>query len=471
MAACVPSADDSLVTDSTDLSALFSAAADARVERGRPSTNFGASTSLVADSSPVKETYVRFVVTGLSTTVTRARLRLYVTNATTNGPAIYRADNAWDEATITYDNRPATSGSALANAGALSSGAWMDLDVTAAVGGNGTYTFKLVPESANAASFRSKEAGTNAPELRITTLDPPAPDAGPAPVDSGSAADGGSAPIDSGAAVDGGSVPIDSGSAPSGCPPVGDPSPIAGMGYGVVFQDCFTSIDPTRWRRAMYWEDEAPDDVYTDAAGIVHMVTRRSDGYPNRSLSTLGYPWDPVHPDQHFLFGYFEARMKYTSARGSKPAFWLMSHQDALNPNWPDPPCAVPPGGDPHCLAAEIDFFEHFPINGIDSYEFTLHRNTNGRWGVPDEARQQIFHLGYDLGADWHVYGGLWTSTQVCVYVDGTRLGCHTPFDSTDQAMFLTFYTWPSSYGPAPDSSSPDNMETQVDWVRVWQRP
>jgi len=46
-------------------------------------------------------------------------------------------------------------------------------------------------------------------------------------------------------------------------------------------------------------------------------------------------------------------------------------------------------------------------------------------------------------------------------------------FDSTNQAMHLLFYNWrtPWESGNSPGSTTPDELHTEVDWVRVWQRP
>jgi beta-glucanase (GH16 family) len=252
-----------------------------------------------------------------------------------------------------------------------------------------------------------------------------------------------------------------------GCAPIGEPAPIAGQGYTVRLDECFNAIDPARWRRAMHWEPEEPSDVFTDASGILHIQSRRSEGYPNRSLSTLGT--GTGEPRNVWKFGYFEARFHLPAGVGSNPAFWLMAASDPLNPNHPGPPCPVPPAGDPRCLSAELDIFEHFPVNGVDDFETTLHRNTSGRWGVPDQTRSVFAHPGVNLGAGYHTYAAKWTPTQVCSYLDQIQLGCLVPWDSINQDMFLTLYEWTRVFGPPPNATTPDVLDMRVDWVRVWQ--
>jgi beta-glucanase (GH16 family) len=232
----------------------------------------------------------------------------------------------------------------------------------------------------------------------------------------------------------------------------------------VQFEDCFDSINAAVWRRAMYWENEEPSDVFAQN-GVLHIQSRRSEGYPNRSLSTWGYP--PEGPRAVWKFGYFEARFKIPAGVGSNPAFWLMAVSDPENPNSPGSPCPVPEN--PECLSAELDIFEHFPVNGVDDYESTIHRNTSGRWGVPDQTRSVFSHPGIDLSQSYHTYAARWTPTQVCFYLDDMELGCVVPFDFTDQDMFLTLYEWTGVYGPGPAATTPDVLDMQVEWVRVWQ--
>src|SRR5215211_375838 len=65
--------------------------ADGRVREASPNANYGADTALNVDGDVGAnvESYIRFTVTGISGTVSNAQLRLYVTDGTYNGPALY----------------------------------------------------------------------------------------------------------------------------------------------------------------------------------------------------------------------------------------------------------------------------------------------------------------------------------------------------------------------------------------------
>jgi 3-phytase len=158
-------------SDSATVSSLtFSAQADARVEKSYPDKNFGRSSRLSADASPVIESYLRFSVSGVSGTVSSARLRLYAYNGSADGPAVYPTSNSWTETGITWNKPPARTGGATDDKSAIAKNSWVEYAVTPLVGGDGTYSFNLASTSADDVNVYSRE-GTNAslrPQLIVT---------------------------------------------------------------------------------------------------------------------------------------------------------------------------------------------------------------------------------------------------------------------------------------------------------------
>lgn len=151
----------------TTSSVTFAPVADSRVMKKYPARNYGKSSALGVDDSPEAETLVRFDVSGVGGPVTSARLRLYATNASVNGPKAYPVGSAWSETGVTWERRPAPTGGAIADTGKIGSGRYVEWDVTSLVTGDGTYSFSLIPDSADGADFRSREAGSNRPQLVI----------------------------------------------------------------------------------------------------------------------------------------------------------------------------------------------------------------------------------------------------------------------------------------------------------------
>ncbi len=145
----------------------FTTEADSYVYETNPTSNYGNSSVLRIDASPVMRSYVRFNVQGISGTITSARLRLYASSSVKAGTSVSSTDSNWSETGITYNNVPAAI-SQLASLGAFSSGTWIEIDVTGYVTGNGTFSFMLATSSSTAASFSSKE-GANAPVLVVET--------------------------------------------------------------------------------------------------------------------------------------------------------------------------------------------------------------------------------------------------------------------------------------------------------------
>ena len=164
-----PSPIASVRTPAGDLA--FAPAADAKVRESFPGTNYGSDSLLETDrgTGVGAQSYLRFVVTGVSGAVQSARLRLYVSNGTSDGPAAVRVvDTTWAENAINWDNRPPL-GAQLDDKPALATNTFTEYDVTAAVTGDGTYSFALGPTpTTDGADFRSREATSNPPRLLVT---------------------------------------------------------------------------------------------------------------------------------------------------------------------------------------------------------------------------------------------------------------------------------------------------------------
>ena len=177
-------------TPASSASLTFTAEADARVKQSSPDTNYGDATTLQVDNAPDVESLIRFTVTGASSPVQSARVRLYaIDNDTNNGPAIYATDPSWNENEITWNNRPARMSEALDNKEGIDLNTWVEYDVTSLVMGNGTYSFVLAGDSSNAVSFSSRQ-GIQPPQLVVTFGGDVTPTAAQTPTTAPTAPDG-----------------------------------------------------------------------------------------------------------------------------------------------------------------------------------------------------------------------------------------------------------------------------------------
>ena len=160
----------------------FLPTADSHVQADTPTTNFATATRLIADGSPQRQSLLLFDATGVTGTVTSAKLRVFVSDPSGDGPAVTRTASTWTEGAVTWNTRPALVGGTLADVGAIASGSWIEYEVKAAVTAAGSYSFALISSSGDGATFQSRE-DSNKPQLVITTMiaTPPPVDPPPTP--------------------------------------------------------------------------------------------------------------------------------------------------------------------------------------------------------------------------------------------------------------------------------------------------
>src|SRR6185436_10961159 len=160
----------SATTPSGPATATFTPTADTIVNEASPASNSGTSTALRVDggTDPDVQTFLRFSVTGVSGTIQSAKLRLWPTSPTANGPSVFTTASTWGETSLTWNNKPALSGSGVGKVTSIATSTWAEFDVTSIVSGNGTYDLVLAGTSTDGVDFQSREA-TNKPQLVVTT--------------------------------------------------------------------------------------------------------------------------------------------------------------------------------------------------------------------------------------------------------------------------------------------------------------
>jgi hypothetical protein len=177
-----PTGMPTVAATTSSANVTFTTVADARVVLTSPTTNYGTSTTLLADGgSSAQTSYIRFNTSGISNPIANVKLRVFcTTNGSPNGPAVYLADNNWMESGaggITWNNQPALLSGVIDNKGAIGTNSWVEYDVTSLVLGNGTYTFALVADGNDGVTFSSRE-GASDPQL-VVTLGTDVPPASP----------------------------------------------------------------------------------------------------------------------------------------------------------------------------------------------------------------------------------------------------------------------------------------------------
>jgi myo-inositol-hexaphosphate 3-phosphohydrolase len=150
----------------------FAPAADTTVRSELPDKNYGRSASILADGSPVRRSYLRFVVTGVDTRpVARAILRLTTLSDSASGShsggTLHRVTGAWEERTVTFTTSPALEATPVATGGAAVPGQVVEFDLTGVVTGDGTYDLGL-ETTLDKVGYASREAIAGGPRLLLT---------------------------------------------------------------------------------------------------------------------------------------------------------------------------------------------------------------------------------------------------------------------------------------------------------------
>ncbi|HEX9654899.1 MAG TPA: DNRLRE domain-containing protein, partial [bacterium] len=161
----------------------FAPVEDSFIRTNYPTNNYGGADELRVRKSSSADfiSFLKFNVTGLTNTVRRATLMLRVIDAGVDGGAVYSVSNSfsstgspWNEETLNATNAPVLSGSPLSSRGAVALNEVVEFDVSAAIGGDGVYSFALRNSNSDLANYSSKE-GVQAPELVIETGDGDSP--------------------------------------------------------------------------------------------------------------------------------------------------------------------------------------------------------------------------------------------------------------------------------------------------------
>lgn len=145
---------------------------DGQVKLTEPGNNYGSKGSTKVEENKFNS-YFKFDVSGITGNVQNATLRLYVSGASADGGSVYLVSNnfngsssPWNEGALAANNAPPITGSAVASVGSVALDAYVEVDVTNAVNGNGSLSFALHSNSSDQAKYHTKE-GSNPPELIV----------------------------------------------------------------------------------------------------------------------------------------------------------------------------------------------------------------------------------------------------------------------------------------------------------------
>lgn len=219
----------------------------------------------------------------------------------------------------------------------------------------------------------------------------------------------------------------------------------APIGYNLIFEDNFDTLDPARWKATLPTEfsgygQEIWDPTHAAASGGLLTLTATPDWHSGevRSLQSFGY-------------GYYEARMKLPATPGFWPAFWLLSSAGTYQ----EIDVAECSSSDPHRIGENL----HWGVAGNSPAD-------NG--GYTDPA--------IDYQADFHTYGCLYAVDRIEFYVDDVlrrafvQSAAPVIFDPMQVRFTLSIFSpVKQPWAAPPDASTVWPGVLAVDWVRVYE--
>jgi hypothetical protein len=155
----------------------FVPVADAHVSSSNVGGNYGTITTVKvregdgSTANPNYRGYFKFNVSGISGTVSSVKLRLFVTDTTTDlQTVLVVTDNSWTETGITYTNAPVLTGLTVAGSSTAPTAGYVEITLTPTTVSSSTTTLSLAIRSAgtNSGVFSSREDATNKPQLQVT---------------------------------------------------------------------------------------------------------------------------------------------------------------------------------------------------------------------------------------------------------------------------------------------------------------
>ena len=156
--------------DAEPVTLEFNPSDDAFASQANATTNYGSHTALrVRDSGSNKEihSFLKFTVSGISGTVSSVKLKLRVEGKDIEDCSVYAVnDTSWSEGTVTWNTKPSM-GSSLDSVTNVSSGSWVEFDVSGHIDTNGTFSLGLKTNTNKAGRDWYSEESASDPVLEV----------------------------------------------------------------------------------------------------------------------------------------------------------------------------------------------------------------------------------------------------------------------------------------------------------------
>ncbi len=232
------------------------------------------------------------------------------------------------------------------------------------------------------------------------------------------------------------------------------------------------TLNTSIWTPRFPWDGPQPGQLqrYTPENVLVEdgklkLISEKRKGHENNnpSLKTREFSSGLIQSYDKWAqrYGYFEARVKFPTARGLWPAFWLMPDRGAesgLN---------IWQRRDTGNQGMEIDIIEHLTEWGPGRNNVALHWDGYG----DDHKSWSNNRIYFGPTPDgWHTFGVLWEPGKLTWYIDGKKVVAYENDRVSRVPAYIKLNTQIGGWATKDVDLSKLPDVYGVDYVRVWQR-
>jgi autotransporter-associated beta strand protein len=226
--------------------------------------------------------------------------------------------------------------------------------------------------------------------------------------------------------------------------------------YGLVFAEEFnaSSLDKLQFRINSGGDEFAADAFSLQTIDgnrclvITSYSTYDNNGKWLENYGGIGHFISKGTQERFWTYGYFEAKIKFTSEADNNPAFWLTT--------WYKP-------GQPAARGNDVNILEYGAWGGWDNHILSSiyagGPKCTGTAGVDTwDHRRSAAQIGItDVQKNWHTYGLLWTPTGYACYVDGKKAWTENdPKAISHGPQFVVLDAAPDNHCEGPDYPHPE---------------
>jgi beta-glucanase (GH16 family) len=171
--------------------------------------------------------------------------------------------------------------------------------------------------------------------------------------------------------------------------------------------ESFDSLDEAKWEYQLYTFDGNGCNMRKENVSLSNSIVSLKTEVNGEAALPKKYNGGEIADKRFYLYGFYTVRMRSNLCKGTVSAFFLMNQW--VPTDWEH---------------KEIDI--EFLGQNRGAMQCTNHDFQDG--GKTWKSSSQTLALPFDVGADFHEYGILWTPESVSWFADGVRIHTDTQY-------------------------------------------